>query len=301
MDEFPHDRPPHRTSSIALRPPLCWPNEARIAFAVVVSTEYYELQPAPTSFTPANVPGGFGRAPYPDVRAFSQRDYGNRVGVFRVIEALERFAVPASAAIDAEVARRYPYITEQFKRRRFDIVGHGQAVTNVISSHMSEAEERAHIKSALDALQKVSGMRPRGWHGPEYGQSERTPALLAALGMEYVLDWPNDEQPFLMHTPSGSLVSVSMALELDDVIAMWHRRISAERWRQAIAEALDQLLADGAKGGRHLILNIHPWLIGHPHRIGYLEDVLEDVRDRNGVWIATTSEIVAHIRPQLTD
>jgi hypothetical protein len=125
--------------------------------------------------------------------------------------------------------------------------------------------------------------------------------LLAALGMEYVLDWPNDEQPFLMHTPSGSLVSVSMALELDDVIAMWHRRISAERWRQAIAEALDQLLADGAKGGRHLILNIHPWLIGHPHRIGYLEDVLEDVRNRNGVWIATTSEIVAHIRPQLTD
>ena len=69
MDEFPHDRPPHRTSSIALRPPLCWPNDARIAFAVVVSTEYYELQPAPTGFTPANVPGGFGRAPYPDVRA----------------------------------------------------------------------------------------------------------------------------------------------------------------------------------------------------------------------------------------
>ena len=220
------------------------------------------------------------------------------MGVFRVIEALERFAVRASAAIDAEVAKRYPYITEQFKSRRFDIVGHGQAVTNVISSHMSEAEERAHIKSALDALQKASGTRPRGWHGPEYGQSERTPALLAALGMEYVLDSPNDEQPFLMHTPSGSLVSVSMALELDDVIAMWHRRISAERWRQAIAEALDQLIANGAKGGRHLILNIHPWLIGHPHRIGYLEDVLEDIRNRNGVWIATTSQrCVAHISP----
>jgi hypothetical protein len=89
--------------------------------------------------------------------------------------------------------------------------------------------------------------------------------------------------------------------DIFDPFYVKNRRTSAERWRQAIAEALDQLIADGAKGGRHLILNIHPWLIGHPHRIGYLEDVLEDVRNRNGVWIATTSEIVAHIRPQLTD
>src|SRR4051812_1609555 len=137
------------------------------------------MQPAPRSFTPANVPGGFGRAPYPDFRAFSQRDYGNRVGVFRVIEALERFAMPASAAIDAEVAKRYPYIVEQFKKRRIDILGHGHAVTNVISSHMSEADERTYIASALDTLAQVSGTRPRGWHGPEYGESERTPALLA--------------------------------------------------------------------------------------------------------------------------
>ena len=99
VGEFPHDRPPHNTSSIVLRPPLRWPNGARLAFAVVVSAEYYEMQPAAENFIPANVPGGFGRAPYPDFRAFSQRDYGNRVGIFRVIEALERFAMPATAAI----------------------------------------------------------------------------------------------------------------------------------------------------------------------------------------------------------
>jgi allantoinase len=298
LDEFPYDRPPHATSSIALRPALHWPNDARLAFAVVVSAEYYELQPKPASFTPANVPGGFGRAPYPDVRAFSQRDYGNRVGVFRVIEALDRFGIRATAAVDVGVATRYPYIVEQFRKRRFEIAAHGHAVTNVISSHMTEAEERDYIRCALDAL-TVNEDRPVGWHGPEYGQSERTPALLADQGMQYTLDWPNDEQPFLMRTPSGPLVSLSMALELDDVIALWHRRISAERWRQVIAEAFEQLLADGAGSGRHLILNIHPWLIGHPHRIGCLEDVLADARSRDGVWIATASEIAAHARPQL--
>ena len=167
---------------------------------MVVSAEYYEMQPAAANFIPANVPGGFGRASPPDFRAFSQRDYGNRVGVFRVIEALERFAMPATAAIDANVATRYPYIVEQFRKRNIEIAGHGHAVTNVITSHMTEADERAYIASALDTLQRISGTRPVGWHGPEYGESERTPALLAEFGLDYVLDWPNDEQPFLMRT-----------------------------------------------------------------------------------------------------
>src|SRR4051812_34482057 len=144
-NEFPHDRPPHEPSSIVSRPPLRWPGGARVAFAIVVSAEYYEMQPAAANFIPANVPGGFGRAPYPDFRAFSQRDYGNRVGVFRVIDALERFAMPATAAIDANVATRYPYIVEQFRKRNIEIAGHGHAVTNVITNHMTEADERAYI------------------------------------------------------------------------------------------------------------------------------------------------------------
>jgi allantoinase len=295
-----HDRPPHDMSSITRRPPLRWPGGARVAFAVVVSSEYYEMQPAADHFIPANVPGGFGRAPYPDFRAFSQRDYGNRVGVFRVIEALRRYAMPATAAIDTGIAKRYPYIIAQFQKHGIEIAGHGHAVTHVISSHMTETDERAYIASTLDTLERFAGVRPVGWHGPEYGQSERTPALLAELGTEYVLDWPNDEQPFLMNTRPKSLVSMAMALELDDVITMWHRRVSAERWRQAVADALDQLLADGTETGRHLILNLHPWLIGHPHRIGYLEDILADVRRRDGVWIANASQIACHARGQLS-
>jgi len=299
VDVHSHDRPPHDTSSITRRPPLHWPNAAHVAVGVVVSVEYYEMQPAANQFIPANVPGSFGRAPYPDFRAFSQRDYGNRVGVFRVIEALRRFEMPATAAIDAYTAARYPYVLAQLQKHDIEIAGHGHAVTHVISNHMTEADERAYIASALDKLEHIGGVRPIGWHGPEYGQSERTPALLAELGVEYALDWPNDEQPFLMHTRPKPLVSIAMALELDDVITMWHRRISADRWRQAIADALDQLLADGAKTGRHLLLNLHPWLIGHPHRIGYLEEVFADIRKREGVWIASASQIAAHARTQL--
>jgi allantoinase len=289
MNEY--DRVYHEDSMIVRRPPLAWPGGHRAAFSVVVCAEYYELQPPADAFVPLNVPGGFGRAPYPDVRAFSQREYGNRVGIFRVMEALDKHRIRPTAAADAVICTQYPYLIEQFQKRNWEIAGHGYSLTRVISNRMSEEQERNYIRASLDAVEKACGTRPNGWHGPEYGESERTPALLAEFGVKYVLDWPNDEQPYLMSTPSGSIVSIPMALELDDVITHYHRRIGLARWRQAVAEALDQLLADGDAGGRQLVLALHPWLIGHPHRIGYFEDVLADAASRKDLWITTTGEI----------
>jgi peptidoglycan/xylan/chitin deacetylase (PgdA/CDA1 family) len=284
---------------IVSRPPITWPNGKHVAVAFVVSAEYYEMRPPVDAFVPPNVPGGFGRAPYPDVRAFSQREYGNRVGSFRVMEAFDRRRMVATAAVDQSVATRYPGLVKQLVMRRWEIAGHGFSLTQVISDKMSEEKERAYISSALDTLARVSGQRPKGWHGPEYGQSQRTTKLLAEFGVDYVLDWPNDEQPFLMHADSNKpLVSLAMALELDDVVSAYHRRLSLDRWKTAIGVALDQLLADSAASGRHLIINLHPWIIGHPHRIGYLEEVLDDVSSRSGLWLATAGEIAAHYRAQ---
>ncbi|WJR75816.1 polysaccharide deacetylase family protein [Bradyrhizobium sp. NP1] len=291
-----HDSVFYENTTVISRRPLIWPNGYRVAFAAVVSVEYYELRPPSNAFIPANVPGGFGRAPYPDVRAFSQREYGNRVGVFRVIEAFDKSGLSATAAVDAAVAQSYPYLVRQFRERRWPIVGHGYSLTRVISNKMSIDEEREYLNVSLTEVQKQSGARPTGWHGPEYGESERTPALLAELGIDYLLDWPNDEQPYVMRTPSGTILSLPMALELDDVVAHYHRRISMKRWKQAVLDALDQLTGDGRQSGRLLILNLHPWLIGHPHRIGYLEELLAEIASRNDVWKTTTQQLADHHR-----
>jgi allantoinase len=284
----------HSNSTILSRPPVAWPGGNRVAFAVVVSVEYYELQPPPSAFIPPNVPGGFGRAPYPDVRAFSQREYGNRVGVFRVMDALDRHSVRPTAAVDANVASRYPYLVGQFRQRGWEVACHGISLTQVISNQMSGEQERDYIRTAMRQVEQAAGIKPGGWHGPEYGESDRTATLLAEAGFDYVLDWPNDEQPYWMTTPAGPIVSLPMALELDDVVANYHRRIAMPRWHRAVIEALDQLLADGSTSGRHLVLNVHPWLMGHPHRISFLDDLLKQVRMRDGVWIATAGEIAAH-------
>jgi allantoinase len=285
-DYFPSD-------PIVDRPKVAWPDGARLAFGVVVSLEHYDLFQPPGSVIPITLPGGFGRGPYPDYRTYSHREYGNRVGIFRLMECLDRHGVRVTAAMDATVATTRPAIVEQCLKRGWEIAAHGNAVTQVISSKLDETAENVQIGAALGAIAKATGKRPEGWHGPEYGESARTPATLASLGVKYVLDWPNDEQPYPMKTPAGTLVSVPMLIDFDDVFAHWYRKLTMARWQQMIADALDRLLEDGKSRPRMLLLNLHPWLIGQPWRISYLDAVLADLRKREGVWLATAGEIAA--------
>jgi peptidoglycan/xylan/chitin deacetylase (PgdA/CDA1 family) len=180
-------------------------------------------------------------------------------------------------------------------KRGWEIAAHGNAVTQVISSRLAEADERAQIAAALGAIEHATGTRPAGWHGPEYGESARTPGILASLGVKYLLDWPNDELPYAMTTASGTLVSVPMLVDFDDVFAHWYRKLTMARWQRSIADALDQLLEDGRTRPRMLILNLHPWLIGQPWRISYLDAVLADLRRREGIWLASAGEIAAAV------
>jgi allantoinase len=280
-------------STIVSRPKWMWPDNARLALAFMVSCEHYELQPPPGTYQPVNLPGGAGKAPYPDFRAFSQRAYGNRIGAFRVIRALAEHGITGTAAIDVLSAQNCPALVAELRARKWEIAGHGHAITQVISPKMPEADEKQYIRSALKGLEGVFGHKPAGWHGPEYGESPRTPAILAELGVKYVMDWPNDEQPYRMSTAKGSLLSLPVACDLDDVYSYWHRRISMPRWQRAVTDAVDQLLADGEESGRMLLLNLHPWLIGQPWRVTFLQDLLADIRKRSGIWYATAGEVAA--------
>lgn len=278
-------------SPIPFRSPLTWPDKARVALCVVVNVEHYDMEPVPGAFTPASVPGWRGRGPSPDYSTYSLREYGNRVGIFRVMKLLDKFRVPATIAIDAESAKRYRYIIKECKARGWEFAGHGQSMTQMITSKMSVDVEREHIRSALETVKTATGTPVTGWFGPEYGESDRTPAILAELGVKYVLDWPNDEQPYRMTVPKGELVSLPTLLELDDVYAHWHRRITIWRWERMVKEAFETLYMDGAASGRLLTLSLHPWLIGQPHRIKSLEEALAFMCGRGGVWKATGQQI----------
>ena len=271
---------------------LRWPENARLALCVIVNLEHMEWSPLEGSYQLPTLSGGLDPRPFPDYARLSHREYGHRVGIFRVLDVLERHRMTATVAMDVFTAENYPYLVRHCRQRGCEIIAHGISVSRMITGKMSEQEERQYIRDAVERLRRATGAAPAGWLGPEYGESERTPRLLAEACIRCVCDWPNDEQPYRMKTRQGELFALPVMLELDDVNALWYRRLAIDRYAELLKESFDRLYGDGARNGRLLVLNLHPWLIGQPFRIGYLDDALREMVRRQGVWAAAGSEII---------
>ena len=286
------DHPHYDWSPITTRGILRWPQDARVALCVIVTLEHMEWLPPEGSFQPINLAGGSAARPFPDYARLSHREYGHRVGIFRVLDVLEKHGIKPTVALDALTAANYPYLVRHLLERGCEIIGHGVSVSRMITSNMSEQEERDYIRESLAALTAATGVTPQGWLGPEYGESSRTPQLLAEAGIRYLCDWANDEQPYPLTTPQGDMIALPIMLEMDDVNALADRRVDVDRYAQMLKEGFDTLYEDGATNARLLALHLHPWLIGQPFRIGYLDDALGHMVRRQGVWAASGGEIV---------
>lgn len=285
------DHEHHDWSPISTRGVLRWPDDARVALCVVITLEHMAWDPPDDSFFTL-LAGGSGYKTFPDYARMSHRDYGHRVGIFRVLDVLEKHGIKATVAMDVDTAEGYPYLVQHCLDRGCEIIGHGLSAGQVISSKMPEEEEREYINASVQAITRAIGTAPVGWLGPEYGESARTPGLLAQAGIRYVCDWVNDEQPYPMKENPGEFFALPIMLELDTVHALWDRRMTVEKYAELLRDAFDTLYRDGEQNGRCLVLNLHPWLIGQPFRIGHLDEALGHMMRRNGVWAATGSEIV---------
>ena len=288
---FGMDHEHYDWSPISTRGVLRWPDNARIALGVIVNLEHMEWHPPEGSYV-ASLSGGLGDRRFTDYARPSHREYGHRVGIFRVLDVLEKHGIVPMVAMDSLTAENYPYLVRYCKERGCEIIGHGISVSRMITSEMTEREESEYIQASLDSLKKTTGSVPTGWFGPEYGESTRTPQLLAQAGVRYVCDWTNDEQPYPLKAPTGEIYALPITLEVEDVNALWDRRIAVPRYGQLLKESFDVLYSDGARNGRLMVLNLHPWLIGQPFRIGTLDDALGYMVARQGVWTATGSEII---------
>ncbi|MBI4184552.1 MAG: polysaccharide deacetylase family protein [Proteobacteria bacterium] len=282
------DHPHYAWSPLPARERLRLPRGARVALCVLVSLEHLDWSPPAGSHQP---PGLYHR-PLPEYWAISIREYGHRVGVYRILDLLARYRIRPTIAMDALTAEHYPYLVRYCVDRGAEVIAHGVAVSRMITSRMGEEEERRAIETSIAAVTRATGTAPRGWFGPEYGESERTPRLLAEFGIDYCCDWVNDEQPYPMTTPTGALTALPIALELDDVFALRDRRFPVDGWARNIRQAFDRCYRDGAKTGRVMVLSLHPHLSGQPFRIGFLDEAIRHIMGRKAVWPASGSEIV---------
>jgi peptidoglycan/xylan/chitin deacetylase (PgdA/CDA1 family) len=288
-------------SPLVGRERLTWPNGARIAVAFVVSLGHYEADPPPGAFDPPTHRSPLRIMPPPDYPTVTHREYGHRVGMFRLFDLFDAHAIRATAAVDALTAQGYPRLVTECRRRGWEVIAHGVGQRRAITADMSEADERAYISSALDAVGRAAGDRPSGWLSPEQSESMRTPALLTEVGVDYLCDWANDDQPYLIGPAHHPLVSLPLRQDISDVNLHWNRSVTMARWSAVVCEAFDTLYREGVDGGRLFLLPLHPWCIGQPFRVKYLQQVLAHVTRREGVWATTGAEISAWYRRRSRD
>nr|BBD50080.1 polysaccharide deacetylase [Haliea sp. ETY-M] len=288
-----HDR--YDWSLLGDRKPVQWPDVYRLAVWINVSLQFFPLNQEGKPFPP---PGGM-TMPYPDLRHFTLRDYGNRVGIYRVLEALDRYGLRATFAVNGQVAERAAPLLRTITERGDEVLGHGWNMDSPHYGGLDERVEQSLVTRTLETLRDATGQPVRGWLSPGRNESERTPELLVDNGIDYFCDWVNDDMPYPFRTDSGPLTALPLSTELEDRFVVMNNLHSEQSWCEQVCDACDMLLRESdTQGGRLLAISLHPWLIGQPHRIGKLETALEYISSRAGIWNASAADIVDAWRDQ---
>ena len=280
-------------SILPRRDSVTWPGVAKVALWIVPVLEYFPMN---TPKEPFVAPGG-STIPYPDPRLYSSRDYGSRVGAFRVFKALDKHGLKASVAFNSAVAARYPFLLNEVTRRGWEVMSHGVDMSKLHHGELDIETERGYVWEALATLREMSGQPVTGWISPARSESANTLDLVAAEGVEYVVDWVNDDMPYPLKTTAGDIHSMPHTHEIADQHIINHMSQTEAEFTEQVCAHFDVLYREAAtQGGRIMTLTIHPWCSGQPHRIKALEDTLAYIAGHDGVWSATGAEILSAFR-----
>jgi len=236
------------------------------------------------------------KTPYPDLRHYTVRDYGNRVGVFRILEALKEAGIKASFAVNGEIAKRYPPLLSAITNEGHEITAHGLSTDHIHHDSLSEAEENHFITQT----QTCFTAKPKGWLSPARNQSSQTLPRLAEAGITYCLDWEMDQVPVTAQTEHGDITLIPNSYELSDFTLLQTRGQTEEAWLTQVKDAINLLTAEHERfGGQMLGLTLTPYVIGQPFRIWALRALLAHIKDRTDISVLTAGQIDQQFRAQL--
>lgn len=280
-------------SGILDRPRYRWPGGAGLAVYLGFNLEHFAFG--------EGLGAGIGPAsPQPDVLNFAWREYGNRVGAWRCLEAFDRLGLPAAALVNTALYDHAPELVAACVARGDELVGHGHSNAERQGT-LDEASERALLQHCRQAMQQHSGTAPAGWLSPWISESRLTPDLLAETGYTYTLNWCHDDQPLPMRTRGGgTLWAVPYPQELNDIPMVVARQMDGKDFAQLIVDQLDEMLDQTrAADAPALVMGIalHPYIVGQPYRLRHLRRALEAVaraRDAGRVWMTTPGAIQRH-------
>lgn len=278
---------PFPYSPIVRRPPLRWPGGAHVALWIIPNIEFFSL-----------IDGNYGtrKVTPPDVPQWAARDFGNRVGIFRLMKVMDKHGIRGTVALNSDICRYHPEIIEEGMARKWEWMGHCETNTTRLNA-VSPEEERGLIQRTVETIAAATGTPPRGWLGAGVQETWNSLDYLAAAGIDYVCDWINDEQPYAMTLENGGrMISMPYSNDINDKPAYDTMHMSSGEFGAMIIRQFDVLYRDGEESGRVMAIALHPYLSGHPHRIDHLDAALAHICAHDRVWLATGSEIADHFR-----
>ena len=255
----PHHHNRYDYSPITARPRFDWPNGNRLAFYVALNVEHFTFG------------GGLGHTPTtlgppPDPRNFAWREYGLRVGLWRIADVLDAAGIKATIALNALVCEHYPKAMEEMKKRGWEFMGHGTTNSESLVG-LNLEKERETIGLVLKTIEQSTGTKPRGWLGSGLAETYNTLDILAEEGVLYCGDWNADDQPFPMKVKSGRLYSIPYCMEINDIGLYMRKGYTGEQYYRSVMDQFETLYADSEKQPRVMGIPLHPMISGQPLRI----------------------------------
>lgn len=276
-------------SPIAGRADFLWPGGKRLAFYIALNVEHFSFGEG-LGHTPTSL------GPPPDPRNFGWRDYGLRVGIWRLFDTMDELGLPMCHLLNASVCETMPQIPARIRARGDEVVGHGYT-NSERQSDMDEPTEAAMIRHAADTLERHCGERPSGWMGPWISETLVTPDLLQEAGYTYLMDWPADDQPFWMRTRRGRILSVPYPIEINDSPTMLSRMQPATDFHRMILDQFEEMLRLSETQSLVFGIALHTFVAGQPFRLRQIRRALADLMAHPGfdtVWVTTPGRIARH-------
>ena len=277
------------------RKPLIWPNGKRLVIQVTLNLEYWDMvkegsEPYYAGGPPAlpdPMPGNIL-----DVPNYSWREYGQRSGIWRLLDTFDEAGVPSSCTLNAKLCLERREIVEAVKERGWELVCHNYEQGDLLTNYQSDpVAEEALIDSALQVYQEAVGKKSPGWLSSSLRSTPNTPEIIAKKGMKFICDYMNDEQPYIMDTRYGSIVAIPYSIEVNDFGFFLRRNFTTTQTLEMLKEQFDQLYEESKITGKLMSVGLHPHVSGHPFRIRAIRDFLKYVKTFDDVWWASREEI----------
>ena len=278
-----------RFSALRSRPQFAWPNGKRLACYMALNLEHFIYGEGGVDLD--------RHSPPPNLRSYLWREYGNRVGVWRVLDLFDELEFPLGVIANTAVYDHAPEVMAAHRARGDEIIGHGITNSKPLAA-MDEAEERALFDGVTARLTAEEGKPPRGWLSPYLSPSERTPDLLAEFGYDYVLDFGMvDDQPFWCDTASQPLLCMPYPIELNDQPAMVFRRDTARQFFDNAIDQFDEMQRAAESYAQVFVVSLHSFIVGQPYRLKHLRRLLEHIKAHAAeTWITTPGAAAAYYR-----